>query len=193
MCTRHKKISRQNKKTRLKRWICSNSPRLRWCCSYLLLTLLTPLCCGSVHAAQPARSAESFCESAKVAAALTDRPINWLRDSLTQGCKSLQLLSTAARQCRTVQCITVWCWPVTFKWCFARDFWKLLQHNKIDLWWLEIAGFALLQTNKCTGSLKPAEEIYSVHNSAKYKCSLNQHVLKKGLPVGAGRGWIWRT
>lgn len=158
------------------------------CCSYLLLTLLTPLCCGSVHAAQPARSAESFCESAKVAAALTDRPINWLRDSLTQGCKGLQLLSTAARQCRTVQC-----WPVTFKWCFARDLWKLLQHNKIDLWWLEIAGFALLQTNKCTGSLKPAEEMYSVHNSAKYKCSLNQHMLKKGLPVGAGRGWIWRT
>lgn len=26
MCTRHKKISRQNKKTRLKRWICSNRP-----------------------------------------------------------------------------------------------------------------------------------------------------------------------
>lgn len=164
MCTWHEKISRQNKKTRLKTWICSNRPTrlsammsLCWyCCSYLLLTLLTPLCCGSVHAAHPARSAESFCESAKVAAALTDRPINWLRDSLTQGCKSLQLLSTAARQCRTVQCITV-CWPVTFKLCFTRDLLKLLQQQQFILY-----KYSSVQTSTC-------------------------------LPVGAGRGWIWRA
>lgn len=168
-----------------------------YCCSYLLLTLLTPLCCGSVHAAQPARSAESFCESAKVAAALTDRPINWLSDRVWR--KVVKVYSYCQQQPVSAgQFSASLCgaWPVTFKWCFARDLWKLLQHNKIDLWWLwwlEIAGFALLQTNKCTGSLKPAEEIYSVHNSAKYKCSLNQHMLKKGLPVGVGRGWIWRT